>query len=143
MFIEYMALKDKDEAKKMFDASVGVKLSEKDEIAITKQQSAYQAILKIKKFRKKIREQKWDITLEDRGVRAKRVKDKEYNMEILAVILSGLLCIVSIVLAFVIKDMMATWWWLGLVFLFITLFIMWKKLFRPSVSLKIFLIRLI
>lgn len=143
MFIEYMALKDKKEAKEVLDAGVGVKLSEKDEISITKEQSAYQVVLKIKKFRKKFQEQKWDITLEEKGVSAKRVWSKEYCMEIVEVILCGLLCIISTVLAFVIKDMMVILLWIGLVFLFIVLFVTWKKLFRPSVSLKIFLIRLI
>ena len=143
MFIEYMALKDKDEAEKLFDASVGMQLSEKDEIRIAKAQSGYQAVLKIKKFRNKITEQKWDISLEDKGISAKRVWSKEYCMEIIAVILSGLSCMVSTILAFVIKDMMTILLWLGLVFLFCFMFISWKKLFKSSVALKIYLIRMI
>lgn len=143
MFVEYMVIKDKDEAEKVFNTSVGMQLSEKDEICISKAQSGFQAILKIKKICKKITEQKWDIILEDKGVRAKREWSKEYCMEILEVIICGILCLASTILAFVIKDMMVTLLWVGLVFLFIVLFITWKKLFRPLVSLKIFLIRLI
>ena len=48
-----MTLKDKNEAQALFDASLKMKPSEKDELYIVKENADYQAILKIKKFRKK------------------------------------------------------------------------------------------
>ena len=46
------SLKDKKEAQALFDASLKMKPSEKDELYIVKENADYQAILKIKKFRK-------------------------------------------------------------------------------------------
>lgn len=143
MFVEYMALKDKKEAKAMFDASAKMKPSEKDELYIVKENSDYQVILKIKKLRKKYSEQKWLLCLNEKGVSAKREMTKAYIFELLVTVISAILFAVCVAMAFIKPDMMNILLWLSLVALFLFLLVTWRKLFKPSVSLKIFLIRML
>lgn len=141
MFVEYMAIGSKEEAEQIFDAAAKRKPAETDEIYLVKEQSEYQIVLKSKK--KKAKEQRWSVNLEDKGVRAKRVGSKEYFMEQLAVILSGVVCIVAAFLALFVRAMAVTFIWIGLVFLLLFLFITWRRFFQKSIALKIYLIRMI
>ena len=143
MFVEYMTIKDKKEADALFDTSAKIKPTEKDELYIVKDKGEYQAVLKIKKLRKKYSEQKWILCLEEKGVKAKREMTTAYVFELLVTIISAILVVLFGIMAFVVSDMMAVLLWIALVFLFVLLFVSWKKLFKPSVSLKIFLIRIL
>lgn len=143
MFVEYMALKDKKEAQTFFDASANLKPAEKDELYIVKEKDEYHAVLKIKKFRKKYSEQKWILHLNDKGIKANRERTTAYILELLVTIISAILSGVLTTMAFVLQDKMAVFLWLSLVGLFVFLFVSWRKLFKPSVSLKIFLIRIL
>lgn len=143
MFIEYMAIKDKKEAESIFDASANIKPTEKDELYIVKEKDEYQAIIKIKKFRKRYNEQKWFLSLTEKGVKAKREMTMTYLIELLVTIISILLVIGFGVMAFMKPDMMAVLLWFALVAFLIMLYTTWKRFFKPSVSLKIFLIRII
>ena len=143
MFIEYMAIKDKTEAESIFDASANIKPTEKDELYIVKEKDEYQAIIKIKKFRKRFNEQKWFLSLTEKGVKAKREMTMTYLIELLVTIISILLVIGFGVMAFMKTDMMAVLLWFALVAFLIMLYTTWKRFFKPSVSLKIFLIRII
>lgn len=143
MFIEYMAIKDKKEAESVFDASANIKPTEKDELYIVKEKDEYQAIIKIKKFRKRYNEQKWFLSLTEKGVKAKREMTKTYLIELLVTIISVLLVVGFGMLAFMKPDMMAVLLWFALVAFLIFLYTTWKRFFKPSVSLKIFLIRII
>lgn len=143
MFVEYMALKDKIEAQSLLDASAKLKPTEQDEVYIVKEKDEYQVILKIKKFKKKYREQKWFLYPEEKGIKAKREMTTSYIVELLVTIISAVLCVLFTAFAFVWPDKMAVLLWLALVALFILLFVSWKKLFKPSVALKIFLIRIL
>ena len=143
MFIEYMAIKDKKEAESIFDASANIKPTEKDELYIVKEKDEYQAIIKIKKFRKRFNEQKWFLSLTEKGVKVKREMTMTYLIELLVTIISILLVIGFGVMAFMKPDMMAVLLWFALVAFLIMLYTTWKRFFKPSVSLKIFLIRII
>ena len=143
MFVEYMTLKDKKEAQTLFDASAKMETSEKDKLYIIKENSKYQAILRIKKFRKKYKEQKWVLNFDEKGVYAKREKTKGYVAEMLLTIISAILFFVFLVMAFINPDRMVIYVWISLVALFTGVFVSWKQLFRPSVALKIFLIRIL
>lgn len=143
MFIEYMAIKDKKEAESIFDASANIKPTEKDELYIVKEKNEYNAIIKIKKFRKRYNEQKWFLSLTEKGVKAKREMTMTYLIELLVTIISILLVIGFGVMAFMKPDMMAVLLWFALVAFLIMLYTTWKRFFKPSVSLKIFLIRII
>ena len=143
MFIEYMAIKDKKEAESIFGASANIKPTEKDELYIVKEKDEYQAIIKIKKFRKRYNEQKWFLSLTEKGVKAKREMTMTYLIELLVTIISILLVIGFGVMAFMKPDMMAVLLWFALVAFLIMLYTTWKRFFKPSVSLKIFLIRII
>lgn len=143
MFIEYMAIKDKKEAESIFDASANIKPTEKDELYIVKEKDEYNAIIKIKKFRKRYNEQKWFLSLTEKGVKAKREMTMTYLIELLVTIISILLVIGFGVMAFMKPDMMAVLLWFALVAFLIMLYTTWKRFFKPSVSLKIFLIRII
>lgn len=143
MFVEYMALKDKKEAQAMFDASAKMKPSDKDELYIVKNNSDYQAILKIKKFRKKYSEQKWLLSLDEKGVSAKREMTKAYFCELLVTVICAILFAILLAMAFIWPDMMVFFIWLSMVALFVFLFVTWRKMFKPSVVLKIFLIRIL
>ena len=72
MFVEYMDIKEKKEAITFLDASAKVNPTENDKLYIVKEQEQYQAILRTKKFRKKYSEQKWFLSLRDKGIKAKR-----------------------------------------------------------------------
>ena len=143
MFVEYMALKDKKEAQALFDASVKLKPTEKDDLYIVKDNSEYQAILKMKKFRKKYSEQKWFLRLDEKGLTAKREMTKAYFFELLVTIISAILFVTLLALAFIKPDMMVIFIWLSMVSLFVLLLVSWRKLFKPSVALKIILIRIL
>lgn len=143
MFVEYMALKDKKEAQALFDASAKMKPSEKDELYIVKDNSDYHAILKIKKFRKKYSEQKWLLKFDEKGVSAKREMTKAYLFELLVTVISAILFAILLAMAFIWPDIMVFFIWLSLVALFVFLFVTWRKMFKPSVVLKIFLIRIL
>lgn len=142
MFVEYMALKDRKEAIDFFDAGTKIKPDEKDEIYLVKENNSYQAVLKIKKG-KKYREQKWFLELNEKGVKAKREMTNEYGVELIVTIASAVLCLLFLAVAFVWQQMMTVFIWLALVAFFSLLFVSWRKFFKPSVSLKIFLIRLL
>ena len=148
MFVEYMAVKDKKEAEVFLDAVCNMKKSETDEIKkeelyLTKENSVYLATLKVKKSRKRYIEEKWTIVPKEKGVIACHNKNKGYIVDLISVILSAIGCVVSTTIGFMIPDLRVFLLWLGLVFLFIFMFITWKKLFKPSVALKIYLIRLL
>lgn len=141
MFVEYMAIGSKEEAVQIFDIASKMKPTENDEIYLVKEQTEYQLVLRTKK--KKVREQRWSISLEDKGVRAKRVLSKEYCVEQMMVIFSGVLGIVAALMAFFINAMAITFLWVGLVFLLIFLFVIWRRFFQKSIALKIYLIRML
>lgn len=143
MFVEYMAIKDQKEAQALFDASVKMKPSEKDELYIVKENSDYGAILKLKKFHKKYSEQKWLLSLDEKGVSAKREMTKVYLFEILLTVITAILFVIFLALAFIKPGMMVIFIWLSMLALFVFLFVTWRKLFRPTVALKIFLIRVL
>ena len=138
MFVEYMTLKDKKEAQALFDASLKMKPSEKDELYIVKENADYQAILKIKKFRKKYSEQKWFLRFDENGVTAKREMTKTYFFELLITAVSAIFFAVLLAMAFIKSDRMVIYVWLSLIALFVFLLVSWRKLFKPSVVLKIF-----
>ena len=138
MFVEYMTLMNKKEAQSLFDASAKMKPSEKEKLYIAKENSGYQAVVKIKK-----KEQKWNLTLDEKGVYAKREMTKGYVAEMLLTIISVVLFTVFLTIAFVKPDSMVIFVWISLVALFTGLFVSWRQLFRPSVALKIFLIRIL
>ena len=141
MFVEYMSISNKDEAKQIFDVATNVQPDEKNQIYVVKEGKEYYLVLKQKKG--KTEEQKWSVCLEDKGVSAKRVRTKAYRMELLAAILSGMFCIVVSLMALWIKDMAVTFIWMGLVFLLCFLFITWLRFFQKSIAVKIYLIRMI
>ena len=143
MYIEYMEIKDKKEAEKVLDISANIQPSEKDELYIVKEENEYQAVIKIKRFRKKYREQKWLLCLEDRGITAKRERTGGFYIEWMINIFSVLLIAVFTTVSFFHSQMRASWLWLAFVAFFIFLYTTWKCFFKPSVSLKIFLIRII
>ena len=136
MFVEYMTLMNKKEAQALFDASAKMKPSEKEKLYIIKEDSKYQAVVKIKK-----KEQKWTLTLDEKGVYAKRETTSGYIAEMLLTILSAILFVVFLAMAFIKPASMVIFVWISLVALFTGLFVSWRQLFRPSVALKIFLIR--
>ena len=138
MFVEYMTLMNKKEAQSLFDASAKMKPSEKEKLYIVKENSEYQAVLKMKK-----KEQKWMLTLDEKGVYAKREMTKGYVAEMLLTIISVVLFAVFLTIAFMKPDSMVIFVWISLVALFTGLFVSWRQLFRPSVALKIFLIRIL
>ena len=112
MFVEYMTLKDKNEAQALFDASLKMKPSEKDELYIVKENADYQAILKIKKLRKKYSEQKWFLRFDENGVSAKREMTKAYFFELLITVVSVILFAVLLTMAFINSDRMVIYIWL-------------------------------
>lgn len=138
MFVEYMTLMNKKEAQALFDASAKMKPSEKEKLYIVKENSEYQAVLKMKK-----KEQKWMLTLDEKGVYAKREMTKRYVVEMLLTIISAVLFAVFLAMSFIKPDSMVIFVWISLVALFSGLFVSWRQLFRPSVALKIFLIRIL
>ena len=138
MFVEYMTLMNKKEAQSLFDASAKMKPSDKEKLYIAKENSEYQAVVKIKK-----KEQKWNLTLDEKGVYAKRKMTKGYVAEMLLTIISVVLFAVFLTIAFMKPDSMVIFLWISLVALFTGLFVSWRQLFRPSVALKIFLIRIL
>lgn len=138
MFVEYMTLMNKKEAQALFDASAKMKPSEKEKLYIVKDNSEYQAVLKMKK-----KEQKWMITLDEKGVYAKREMTKGYVVEMLLTIVCAVLFAVFLAMSFIKPDSMVIFVWISLVALFLGLFVSWRQLFRPSVALKIFLIRIL
>lgn len=138
MFVEYMTLMNKKEAQALFDASAKMKPSEKEKLYIVKENSEYQAVLKMKK-----KEQKWMITLDEKGVYAKREMTKGYVVEMLLTIVCAVLFAVFLAMSFIKPDSMVIFVWISLVALFLGLFVSWRQLFRPSVALKIFLIRIL
>ena len=138
MFVEYMTLMNKKEAQALFDASAKMKPSEKEKLYIVKENSEYQAVLKMKK-----KEQKWMLTLDEKGVYAKREMTKGYVVEMLLTIISAVLFAVFLAMSFIKPDSMVIFVWISLVALFLGLFVSWRQLFRPSVALKIFLIRIL
>lgn len=143
MFVEYMTLMNKKEAQSLFDASAKMKPSDKEQLYIVKEDSKYKAVLKMKKFRKKYKEQKWILSLDEKGVYAKREMTKGYVAEMLLTILGAILFVVFLTMAFMKPDSMVIFVWISLVALFTGLFVSWRQLFRPSVALKIFLIRVL
>lgn len=138
MFVEYMTLMNKKEAQALFDASAKMKPSEKEKLYIVKENSEYQAVLKMKK-----KEQKWMLTLDEKGVYAKREMTKGYVVEMLLTIVCAVLFAVFLAMSFIKPDSMVIFVWISLVALFLGLFVSWRQLFRPSVALKIFLIRIL
>lgn len=148
MFVEYMAIKDKKEAEIFFDAVCNMEKpksddAKKEQLYITKENSGYVATLKVKKSRKRYTEEKWTIVPKEKGVVACHNKNKGYIVDLISVILSAIGCVVSTTIGFVVPDLRVFLLWLGLVFLFLFMFLTWKKLFKPSVALKIYLIRLL
>ena len=138
MFVEYMTLMNKKDAQALFDASAKMKPSEKEKLYIVKENSEYQAVLKMKK-----KEQKWMLTLDEKGVYAKREMTKRYVVEMLLTIVCAVLFAVFLAMSFIKPDSMVIFVWISLVALFLGLFVSWRQLFRPSVALKIFLIRIL
>ena len=138
MFVEYMTLMNKKDAQALFDASAKMKPSEKEKLYIVKENSEYQAVLKMKK-----KEQKWMLTLDEKGVYAKREMTKRYVVEMLLTIVCAVLFAVFLAMSFIKPDSMVIFVWISLVALFSGLFVSWRQLFRPSVALKIFLIRIL
>ena len=143
MFVEYMALKDKQEALRLLDAGAKLKPEEQGELCIIKEKDAYQAVFKMKIIGKKFSEQKWFLYPEEKGMKAKRERTLFYFWEILVTVISLVACILFTVFAFIWPDKMSVLIWLALVAFFMFLFVSWRKLFRPWVSLKIYLIRLL
>lgn len=143
MFVEYMALKDKKEAQSLLDASAKMEPAEQDEVYIVKEKDEYQVILKIKNFRKKVREQTWFLYPEEKGMKAKREMNAAYISELLVTVISAILCVMFTAFAFVWTDKPVVWIWFSLVSLLILLVVSWRKLFKPWVALKIFLIRIL
>ena len=138
MFVEYMTLMNKKEAQALFDASAKMKPSEKEKLYIVRENSEYQAVLKMKK-----KEQKWMLTLDEKGVYAKREMTKGYVVEMLLTIVCAVLFAVFLAMSFIKPDSMVIFVWISLVALFSGLFVSWRQLFRPTVALKIFLIRIL
>ena len=91
----------------------------------------------------KKKEQKWMITLDEKGVYAKREMTKGYVVEMLLTIVCAVLFAVFLAMSFIKPDSMVIFVWISLVALFSGLFVSWRQLFRPSVALKIFLIRIL
>ena len=83
------------------------------------------------------------ITLDEKGVYAKREMTKRYVVEMLLTIISAVLFAVFLAMSFIKPDSMVIFVWISLVALFSGLFVSWRQLFRPSVALKIFLIRIL
>ena len=110
---------------------------------IVKENADYQAILKIKKLRKKYSEQKWFLRFDENGVSAKREMTKAYFFELLITVVSVILFAVLLTMAFINSDRMVFYIWLSMVSLFVFLLVSWRKLFKPWVALKIFLIRVL
>ncbi len=143
MWIEYMAVRDRAEALELMKACADMKPAEKDEIYIVKEQEDFFAVLKIKKFRKKIKEQKWALKIEDKGIWAERSNKKEEISEWVTTILFVILSLLFIGVSFLFPVWRIAFIWVGVLFLFFFMFFSWKKLFKPSVSLKIFMVRLL
>lgn len=143
MFIEYISSKDKNEAKMLLDSSARIKPSQKDELYIQKEHSEYQVIVKVKMPGKTYDEQKWELICEEKGIRAKRKWSIGYGIDILVSVIFGLACIMAVFFSFVKIDDRVFLLWFGLLFLLMFMLFTWKRMFKPSVSLKIFLIRLI
>lgn len=143
MFVEYMDIKEKKEAITFLDASAKVNPTENDKLYIVKEQEQYQAILRTKKFRKKYSEQKWFLSLRDKGIKAKREMNLAYGLELFVTILGAILGLIFVYLGFVKPDDRMIYLWLSLASLFVSLFVSWWTIFKPWVSLKIFLIRIL
>ena len=143
MFVEYMAVKDKKEAIAFLDAGAKVKPDEKEDLYIVKEQEQYQVVLKIKKMGKKFSEQRWFLYPCEKGIKAKREMTVKYGIEVFVTCISAILGLIFFMLAFLMPDKMAVFVWLAIVALFAFLLVSWRKLFNPSVALKIFLIRIL
>lgn len=143
MFIEYMSSKDKSEAKMLLDASAQIKPEDKDELYIEKDKDAYKAVVKVKMPRKTYEEQKFQISIAEKGVRAKREWSAGYGIDLMFSGILGLACLLSVFFSFIQIEDRVFLLWLGLLFLLMFMLYTWKKMFKPSVSLKIFLIRLL
>lgn len=142
MFVEYMAIEDKKEAEALLDASAKTEPSEKDELYIVKENLGYQAILKMKRFKKKYTLQKWFLLLSEKGVKAKREMTTAYVLELLVTVISAILFALFVAMAVIKTDRVIVFLWLALVAFLVFLYTMWKSFIRPAISLKIVLIRM-
>lgn len=143
MFVEYMDIKEKKEAITFLDASAKVKPAEKDKLYIVKVQEQYRAILRTRKFGKKYSEQKWLLNPCDKGIKAKREMNLAYGLELFITVLGVILGLVFVYLGFCKPDNRMIFLWLSLLYLLVSLFVSWWTIFKPWVSLKIFLIRIL
>lgn len=143
MFVEYMALHDKKEAQEIFDLSAKTEPNENEEMYIAKENSEYIAFLKVKKSKGRYFLQKWFLSLEKNGVNAKREMTKTYFLECFLTIISIALFILFLAMGFIKPDDKVVFLWLSMVALLIGLLISWRKLFKPFLAMKIFLIRIL
>ena len=143
MFVEYMSSKDKGEAKMLLDAGAGMKPSKEDELYITKEQDAYYAVLKIKMPRKAYDEQKWKLCPEEKGLRAKREWSTGYAVDLLVSGILGLACLMAVIFSIIYVTDRLLLLWMGMLFLLMFMLFTWKRMMKPSVALKIYLIRLV
>ena len=139
MFVEYMALQNQKEATALLDASAKMETKDKEQIYILKENDKYQAIIKNKKGK----ENRWFLYPNEKGINAKREKNKAYILALLVSLISAIVCVLFTVLAFIYQDNMAIMLWLALIALLVTMLVSWRKLFNSWIALKIFLIRIL
>ena len=143
MFVEYMALQNKKEAQEILDLNAKNKPNESDEMYIVKENSGYVAVLKVKKSKGKSSLQRWSLSLLEKGVKAKREMTKAYFLEWFLTGISALLFGILFAMGFVKLDDKVIFLWLSMVALLVCLLISWRKLFKPFLAMKIFLIRIL
>lgn len=145
MFVEYMAVQNREEAEKLFEMYLKCPKektdSEKFKIVSNKEKNGYVFSLKNKKGKKE--QHVWNISLKEKGACAKREKTSGYVYSIVWLVLFGLLCAGCMGSAVFFPGLRLFFIWVSLLFFLFFLYVVWVKIFRPGIALKICLIRML
>lgn len=141
MFVGYSYSVDMNKAEIKLNTKMVNKNLEKDEIYLEKESDGFIAHIRMKRNKKIYDEQKWLLQCKEKGVVAQRLWTKGYLADLLISVIVGFLAIGSIVCSFLMADMRLELILVGMAMILVLLFYTWKKIFTPSVALKIFLIK--
>ncbi len=143
MFIEYPFSMNEEKAEIRLNTVIHNVKPDKSMIYIEREQSGYTAVVKLKAGRRIYEKQKWLITRTSKGLKVKRAWSNAYLADILCITVFGLACLAALIFSLIKTDNRMEPILLGLVFLLLLMFYIWKRIATPGISLKVFLIKIL
>lgn len=143
MFVEYPFSVDEQKAEIKLNTIVHNVNSAKSMIYIEREQEDFTAVIKMRMKRRTYDEQRWSIDRTSKGLRLTRIWSTGYLIDILITAVFGLAALAAIIFSFTNTDIRIELILLGLVFILILVFYIWKRIATPMISLKILMIKIL